>query len=87
MEQTRGSWRRQSVTKFNDGPESGNYVKLASDRIVFVAGRSNSEVSSNSGLTQQQVANLKERFSKPESKAIASPRQVSGTPGVFPELQ
>jgi len=63
--------------------ESGNYVKLQAIELIFVAGRSNSEVSEQLGLTQQQVANLKSDFLT-RIKAIVSRQDLD--PGVFPEL-
>ncbi|MEM1228781.1 MAG: sigma-70 family RNA polymerase sigma factor [Planctomycetota bacterium] len=63
--------------------QSGNYRKLKTIEMCFVAGRGNNEVAALLGLTEQQVANLKSDFLT-RIKAIIRRRDLD--PGVFPEL-
>ncbi|MBB3209921.1 RNA polymerase sigma-70 factor (ECF subfamily) [Rhodopirellula rubra] len=63
--------------------ETGNYTKLQTLELIFVAGRGNLEVAERLGISQQQVANLKSDFLT-RLKAIIARQDLD--PGVFPEL-
>lgn len=63
--------------------QSGNYIKLQAIELLFVAGRSNVDVATRLGLSQQQVANLKSDFLT-RIQAIIARQDLDA--GVFPEL-